>query len=382
MSLDDVETLAELWRWRVEETPELLAYRWFDAKSGQWESFTWGQADAHVRMWGRALDTEKLGHGGRIAILLPAGIDHIAMDQAALSRGLVPVPMHALDNPESIVYILEDSGAALLLIDSWDRWQALVAAGARPEGLKRVICASMDSNAGPAAGTEAVSLSEWLSLGKDVPSAGNGGVKIEPSDLAALVYTSGTTGRPKGVMLTHRNVVSNLKAIDKRLPGRSSDRFLSFLPLSHTFERTAGYYYAIAAGACVTYARSTRLLAEDLKLARPTVLASVPRIYERFYAKIMERQASATWVERAILDLTLKVGWRRFEARQGRRGPVPLASRLVWPILKRLAADRILEQFGGCLRVAISGGAPIPAHVIRFFLSVGLDVVQGYGMTK
>jgi long-chain acyl-CoA synthetase len=207
-------------------------------------------------------------------------------------------------------------------------------------------------------------------------------VTPKPSDLAAIVYTSGTTGRPKGVMLSHGNVIANVKAILRRVPAEESDIFLSFLPLSHTFERTAGYYYPIAAGACVAYARSTKHLPEDLKLVRPTVLTSVPRIYERFHAKIMEHQSSANWLEKTALNLTLQVGGRRFEARQGRSSPPPLLHRLAWPLLKRTVADRILAQLGGRLRVAVSGGAPIAEPIIRLFLSLGLDILQGYGMTE
>jgi long-chain acyl-CoA synthetase len=183
-------------------------------------------------------------------------------------------------------------------------------------------------------------------------------------------------------MLSHANVVANVKACIRRLPATADDLFLSFLPLSHTFERTAGYYYPIAVGAAVAYARSTQQLPEDLKIVRPTILNSVPRIYERFYAKIMEHRASAGWLERTALDLTLSVGSRRFAALQGRGRPSAFRDRLVWPVLKRAVADKIAAQLGGRLRVAVSGGAPIAEPVIGLFLALGLDVLQGYGMTE
>jgi long-chain acyl-CoA synthetase len=157
--------------------------------------------------------------------------------------------------------------------------------------------------------------------------------------------------------------------------------FLSFLPLSHTFERTGGYYYPIAAGACVAYARSVPQLGDDLKHVRPTVLISVPRIYERVHALIMQHRASAGSIERTLLDLTMAVGGRRFDARQG-RGALSLFDRLAWPLLKRLVADKVLAQLGGRLRVAVSGGAPIAEPVIGLFLALGLDILQGYGMTE
>jgi long-chain acyl-CoA synthetase len=381
VGLDDVQTLPALLRWRVRTTPDSPAYRWFDPEVNGWTSCSWREIDARIDAWGRALDAERLGRGERIAILLPNGIEHISMDQAALSRGLVPVPLHVIDNPESIIYILQDSGAALLLIDSSDRWQTLVASGASFDSLRRIVCTTMSSGGGGPADARVASLDHWLSSGRaDTPEGGN--VEVKSGDLAAVVYTSGTTGRPKGVMLSHSNVVANVQAIRRRVAAESSDVFLSFLPLSHTFERTVGYYCPIAVGACVAFARSTRHLPEDLQLVRPTVLVSVPRIYERFHAKIIEHVGSANSPRRATLDLTLRIGGRQFEARQGRSGPPRFLDRLAWPILKRIVADPILGRLGGRLRVGVSGGAPIAEPIIRLFLSLGLDILQGYGMTE
>ena len=333
-----------------------------------------------VEAWRLALDAEQFCVGDRVAILMPNGIEHISMDQAALSRGLVPIPLHAIDNPESIIYILQDSGASLLFVDSTERWEALAAAGSRIDTLKRVVCSK-----GPAGFSSpdgrVVKLDDWLAAGSAGSRARND-IAVQPNDLAAIVYTSGTTGRPKGVMLSHRNIMANVKAILGRLTIEEDDVLLSFLPLSHTFERTCGYYLPIAAGACVAYARSVQQLPEDLKTVRPTVLISVPRIYERFYARIMEHRAQASWLERAALDLAIAVGGRRFDARQGRTAPASLFDRLAWPLLKRAVADKVLAQFGGRLRAAVSGGAPIAWPIARLFLSLGLDVLQGYGMTE
>ncbi|MGY8661559.1 AMP-dependent synthetase/ligase [Bradyrhizobium sp. UFLA05-109] len=379
-TLAEVMTLPQLLRWRVALTPGREAFRQYDVTAGRWASYSWQQIDAEIERWRRALAVEGFAAGERIAILMPNGIAHIAMDQAALSRGLVPVPMHAVDNPDSIAYILGDSGARLLFVDTLERWQAILATGQPIPGLGRVVCANLSGISDPAC-TDArvVALDRWLSSQAGGPAMVD--IAVRADDLAAIVYTSGTTGRPKGVMLSHGNVVSNVKAIAGRIAALPDDLFLSFLPLSHTFERTGGYYYPIAAGACVAYARSAAQLSEDLKHVRPTVLNSVPRIYERFFALIMQRSASMSHAERTLFDLTLTVGGRRFDARQGKRTP-SLLDRMAWPILKRLVADKVLLQFGGRLRVAVSGGAPIAGPVIRLFLSLGLDVLQGYGMTE
>jgi long-chain acyl-CoA synthetase len=362
---------------RIAATPLAEAYRHFDQRAGSWISYSWQEIGQLIERWGRAIDEERSAYGDRVAILVPNGIEHVAMDQAALSRGLVPVPLHGIDNPESMVYIIEDSGARMLLVDTLDRWRKLASADDRLAGLKRVVCVSADAAAEPGDG-RVMALAGWLDGGRALPVGKARAAHVKPTDLAAIVYTSGTTGRPKGVMLSHANVIANVKAAHERLPAIANDVFLSFLPLSHTFERTAGYYYPIAVGAAVVYARSTQHLPEDLKTVRPTILISVPRIYERFYAKIMEHRATASWPERAALDLALTIGGRRFDARQGRgHGPAFLDD-LVWPVLKRAVADKVLAQLGGRLRVAVSGGAPIAEPIIRLFLSLGLDVLQGY----
>jgi hypothetical protein len=159
-TLADVKTLPELLRWRVEATPAAEAYRHFDAHAGRWVSQSWHEIDAEFELWRRALAAENFSPGERVAILMPNGIAHIAMDQASLSRGLVPVPMHAVDNPDSIAYILADSGALLLFVDTLARWQAIVATGQPLDALKRIVCADMT---GPVpADARIVALDQWL----------------------------------------------------------------------------------------------------------------------------------------------------------------------------------------------------------------------------
>nr|WP_315799606.1 AMP-dependent synthetase/ligase [Bradyrhizobium sp. SZCCHNR1002] len=373
-----IATLPALWRWRVDRSPDAEAYRHFDPAGNGWSSLSWHQIDRVVDRWQRALAAEGLKQGERVAILMPNGLAHLAMDQAALARGLVPVPMHAVDNADSIAYILADSGARLLLVDSDQHWNEIAAVGQALPDLKRIVCAELQAPP-DAADPRVAALDAWLNASG--AGAALDEIAIASHDLAAIVYTSGTTGRPKGVMLSHDNVVANVKAIHQRLAADIDDVFLSFLPLSHTFERTAGYYYAIAIGACVAYARSVRQLSEDLLEVRPTILVSVPRIYERIYSLVMHHRGIANPLERALLDLTLAIGGRRFDARHG-HATQPMFERTAWPLLRRLVAEKVLARFGGRLRVAVSGGAPIAEPVVRLFLALGLDVLQGYGMTE
>ncbi|MFO1340689.1 MAG: AMP-dependent synthetase/ligase [Burkholderiaceae bacterium] len=385
--ITDAPTLAALLRARVAATPEREAYRAFDAAAGRWQSLSWAQAGARVARWRDALAAMGLPAGARVAVLLPNGLDAMCIDQACLALALVPVPLHAIDNPGSIGYILDDSAASLLVVVQRRQWQAVAQTGVAAAALRQVVTTGEDD--GPAediarlpAGRVPVSpLADWLARG--VPSADHPGPR--PDDLAALVYTSGTTGRPKGVKLSHRNVVANLQAVLQRVQPRADDVFLSFLPLSHTFERTAGYYLAVACGSCVAYARSVAQLADDLVEHRPTVLVSVPRIYERVHAALGEAVAASPLKAR-LLAWTIAIGWRRFRAQQGlspdAEGRPIWLDALTWPLLRRLVARPVLARFGGRVRVAVSGGAALSPAVARTFLGLGLPVLQGYGMTE
>ena len=187
--LDEVRTLPALLSWRIAATPLAEAYRHFDRHAAGWISYSWQEIGQLIERWGQALDKEGLAYGDRVAILVPNGIGHVAMDQAALSRGLVPVPLHAIDNPESIVYIIEDSGARILLVDTLDRWRKLAAADDRLAGLKRVVCVSADSTAEPSDG-RVVALARWLDGGRAPAGSDARAADVKPTDLAAIVYTS------------------------------------------------------------------------------------------------------------------------------------------------------------------------------------------------
>ncbi len=391
MTLSAIQTLPELLAFRVAQSPQGEAYREFDAQQGQWVSTTWKAFSERVAQWQHALAAMPLPSHAAVAILLPNGLNAISLDQATLAHGCVPVPLHAIDNPGSIAYILSDCQAAMVMVSSLAQWQAIQATGQALPALQGVVVADANEAVPAALAADAVPiyrLADWLALG--ATHAETHAMVTPPpvaEDLAAIVYTSGTTGKPKGVMLTHRNVIANVQAIVERVTPTAQDVFLSFLPLSHTFERTAGYYLPIAVGSCVAYARSVTLLAEDLKTVRPTVLISVPRIYERVFAKLHESLAGSalkTW----MFEAAQAVGWRRFCRTQGlqltesERSPWAALDGLVWPLLERLVARNLQAQFGGRVRVAVSGGAPLSHAVARCFLGLGVPVLQGYGMTE
>jgi len=383
-ALTDLRTLAELFTWRVAKTPSAEAYRQFNEQNGQWISYTWEETHQRVMGCVRALSLLNLERGARIAILLPNGLQAVCIDQAALQMACVPVPMHALDNPESIAYIIGDSDASVLIATTDQQWKDIGNAGIALPALRQVVVLEKNLTAADyPAGVPVVSTEEWLSAAANVNVA-VGLAEAASDDLAALVYTSGTTGKPKGVMLTHNNVMSNVKAVVARVAPVISDVFLSFLPLSHTFERTAGYYLPVAAGACVAFSHSVKQLPEELVTIKPTILISVPRIYERVYSVIQTRLAQSK-VQSFLFNAAIAVGWRRFTRAQHLSSDGVLqriSDAIVWRVLESVVASKLKNQFGGRLRVAVSGGAALSTSISRCFLGLGIPIVQGYGMTE
>lgn len=364
MQLPGEANLSDLFLQRLRETPDAPAYRQFDGSV--WKDLTWGDVGREVARWQAAFRKEGFEAGDRVALCLHNRVEWVLFDQAALGLGLVTVPLYFDDRPDNMAWCLNDAGVRLLLLEDGKMWDAL---RDQVKTIERVVC--LDA-AGTGGDKKVIGLEAWLPpAGADIPARSG----AAPNDLATIVYTSGTTGRPKGVMLSHRNILSNVIASMHALPAHTNDRFLSFLPLSHMFERTCGYYSAIWAGAQTVYARSITLLADDIREQRPTVLISVPRIFERIYSRMQEAMAPGS-LKRRLFETATEVGWRRF------RGESSFTDKLLWPVLKTLVAKKLYRRLGGRLRMIVVGGAAFAPHLSRVFIGLGLPIIQGYGLTE
>ena len=374
ITAEEAGTLAGLFRERVRRTPDLPACRQYNETTAQWEDSSWGEMGNHVARWQAAMETEDLQPGDRVAILLRNCREWVMFDQAALGCGLVVVPLYTDDRPENIAYILNNAGAKLLLLQDEEHWLRMLEVHDQLGGLLRIL--TLEPVRVPDGETRVCTVSDWLPDSASELREDDG----EMDDLATIVYTSGTTGRPKGVMLSHRNILKNTESSLAAVRMLPSDVLLSFLPLSHTFERTVGYYIPMRMGSTIAYARSIPQLGEDLLTIRPTLLISVPRIYERVYNKIQAGLSEKSPLATKLFNLAVDVGWARFEHRQGRGGWKP--SFLLWPLLNKLVAGKIMAKLGGRMRIAASGGAPLPPTVAKVFIGLGLNLVQGYGLTE
>ena len=380
--IDDFKTLPQMLEHTLATKPDKEGYRYYDYEQEKWTSVTWREFGERVMRWRKAFAAMNLKRGDRVAMLLINSLDALTFDQAALANALVPVPLHAIDTPESAAYIMSDSGCRFLVTTTKARWNAIFHSDTPVPTLEQVVFTTEEEGQSNAA--QYCGVKKWLDRGNNI-SVDDLPQGPGEEDLAAIVYTSGTTGRPKGVMLTHRAVLSNVQDIAKEMPLDDEDLFLSYLPLSHTFERTATYYNCVAHGATLVFSRGPMQLAEDFKDIHPTVMCSVPRILEQFYAKIQSKYAIAGHSAQVMTERVVAAGWRDF----CRANDLPLeADGLpeMDAVIKSLYFDQVAqpvrELFGPRFKYIVSGGAALNGMVAKFFCALGLNIRQAYGLTE
>jgi len=367
-------TLAAAFRERIKKTPDKVAYTQFDEETKKWVDTTWKEMGQSVAKWQAALKKEGLNPGDRVALILRNCKEWVIFDQAALGLGLVVVPLYINDRPENIGYILQNAGVRLLLLENNDQWKELAEIHDQLAGLGRIV--SLQQIEHLTLQPHLVQVDKWLPQEECELEA----LESKPDELATIVYTSGTTGRSKGVMLSHTNILCNVQAALKCYAIYPDDCFLSFLPLSHTFERTIGYYLPLIAGSSTAYARSILELGEDLLHIRPTLLISVPRIFERVYGKITAKLENDPPIIRKLFHMAVSIGWKKFEFEQKRSSWS--FDLLLWPLLNKLVASKIQAKLGGRLRFAVSGGAALSPDIAKIFIGLGIPIQQGYGLTE
>ena len=371
----DAHTLDELFRERVRRSPDKIAYTQFEPSLGHWYGYTWAEVANEVERWQVAFKTEGLVKGDRVAICFQNSVEWVIFDQAALRLGLVVVPLYTADRADNIGYVVGDSGAKLVFFSNSEKWQEVTECDEDISCLQTVLINTQS----PESNHNSIvikSVDDWL------PEQGQHLERgmAEPDDLASIIYTSGTTGRPKGVMLSHNNLLSNAYSGMRSVAIKPSDHFLSFLPLSHALERTVGYYSPMMCGALVTFNRSIPDLSDDLQNIQPTVLVSVPRIFERVHNKIYSSLHKEPGYKQFLFEKTIEIGWHKFQYQQGLASwhPKLLFSKL----LDQIVAKPIRSKLGGRLDYTIVGGAPLSFEVAKTFISIGINVLQGYGLTE
>jgi long-chain acyl-CoA synthetase len=328
--------------------------------------------------------------GDRVALLSESRPEWLIADFAVLTRGAVTVPIYPTLPEAQVRYILADSGARVVVAS--DEAQAAKVRAVWPDlpDLSVLIVVDGAPSTAPAVAAvrEELSLADATARGHrrlmDEDGLGRmykeAAAAIAPDRLATIIYTSGTTGEPKGVMLSHENVVSNVIASDAVISVTDDDEALSFLPLSHAFERMVCCLY-LYKGVTISFAESLDTIARDLQGVRPTTLTGVPRVYEKLHARIHDAVAQAPAVRRALFHWALGVGGAASRAARAGR-PVPLVTRLQLGVASRLVLSKVRERLGGRVRFLVSGSAPLSVPVAEFLFAIGVPVVEGYGLTE
>jgi long-chain acyl-CoA synthetase len=353
---------ARVWSGR----PMLRAFR-----GGTWQSLTWGGFARRTAAVARALRQAGISAGDRVVIVSENRPEYPIIETALMAIRAVPVPAYTTNTVEDHAHILRDSGARAAVVSSTALAERVVQAGALD------LLVVMESFA--AAGPRVLFWNDLIDDGRGPEDIAAEAAMIPSGALACIIYTSGTGGAPRGVMLPHRAILSNCAgAFDlvRDLP-LEGGTYLSFLPLSHAYEHTAGQFFMLSIGMEVAYARGVEHLAADMLTLRPAMLTMVPRVLEVIRTRIMGQVARQPPWKQRLFARAVDVGQRRAES-QG----LTIAERLMDPVLERLVRRKIRARFGGRLVAAVSGGARLEPEVGRFFLSIGITLVQGYGQTE
>lgn len=320
-----------------------------------------------------------LKSGDRVAILSENCPRWVVVDQAAMGMGAVVVPLYTTSGAEETRHILADSGTRVIAVNGAEALAKVAALAPQLPDLAGIIEMHPGDGAPPKYGSLGkVRIFTFASVSGAEPAPPLDG---SPNDLATLIYTSGTTGPSKGVMLTHRNILQNCASSRLALDLNQDDETLSFLPVAHAFERTAGHYTVMLAGGTISYAEGLGQIAQNLLEVNPTVVLTVPRLLEVVHARVMRTVGNAGAARRALFRIALGCGTRAAVYRYaGESVPAPLAAPMA--LFRRIVFARVRALFGNRLRYLISGGAPLPEEIFRFFAAAEVPIVEGYGLTE
>jgi len=350
-------------------------------RDGAYRPISHSEVAERVRHAARGLSSLGVRRGDRVAILSENRPEWAIADYACLTIGLTDVPIYPTLPADQVAYMLRDSGAVAVFVSNKVQAEKIREVRSQLHALKTVI--GFDD----IPGLTNLSMTELEKRGtqgetrESIAAYREDALTVKPDDLATIIYTSGTTGEPKGVMLTHDNIYSNVEASRKAIPFDGRDTGLSFLPLSHIFERMAGHYLMFATGTSIAYAESIDTVAANMLEVRPTLVLSVPRLYEKMFARILETALTGGFLKKKIFFWARDVAERWANEKLAGREPGALLARQ-YAIAQKLVFSKLKARTGGRLRYFVSGGAPLAPDINKFFFAAGLVILEGYGLTE
>ncbi len=361
---------------RYQARPAAMRYK----RQGRWMDLSYRELTDRVHDLSVGLLDLGVKPGDRVAILSENRPEWAMADYACLAACCTDVPIYPTLPAKQAEYVLRDSGAVAILLSGAAQLEKVRAARDRLPALTHVIAFDRET-----AGPGVLALDDVLARGRRArdryPNWRREAMATGPDALATLIYTSGTTGDPKGVMLTHGNIASNVTTCQGLFDFNERDECLSFLPLSHIFERMFGHYLMFHRGAVINYAESVDTVQADMVARRPTVMASVPRLYEKIYGRVLDTVRAASPLRRRLFTWGRRVGEEWVEYTTAGR-PVPSGLELAHRVADRLVFAKLRRRTGGKVRLLISGGAPLSPEINKFFHAAGLPILEGYGLTE
>ncbi len=372
-----VETISQLFLNTIKSYPkeDLMLYK----KEGKYVSISTDEFSRRVKYFSLGLKDLGLGPGDKLIILSENSPEWVMTDLANLCLGGITVPIYTSLVPEQIKYIIDNSDAKIVLYSD-------AALGSKVEALKSELTkVAYYITLEPQAPEGVLTSEKVIRRGEEIyaenPDLFDGmASKVKPDDVASIIYTSGTTGLPKGVMLTHRNFVSNVISATEVIEFSHEDTVLSFLPLSHSLERMVTFCY-LYKGCSIAYAESIDTIGENLLEVRPQIMVSVPRVFEKIYARVMDNVLASPPLKRKIFFWATKVG-REYGQKTLKGDPVPKILQLKRKIAHKLVFSKIIEKTGGRVKFFVSGAAPLSRDIAELFYAMGLVVLEGYGLTE
>jgi long-chain acyl-CoA synthetase len=382
--LKNFKTIPELYFHLTEEFGPKSNHGMFKQKiNGKYEDISYAAVKEETNTLAMGLASLGVKREDKIAIIAENRPEWVYTDMAVLGLGGVDVPVYPISTAETIEFILNNSEAVGIVVSNQFHMNKVLKIRENVKSLRFIIVMNE------------IDVSEHADvfLFQDVKNMGKEFEKENPNhfvdniklarenDLCTLIYTSGTTGEPKGVMLTHKNIISNAMAVHEIIEISTDDLFLSFLPLSHVFERMAGYYMPLTAGSQIAYAESIEKVATNLMEVKPTVMTAVPRLFERIYSKVKKGVDASPEKKQKIFNWAIAIGEEYHEAEKTENG-VPIGLKLKHKLADKIVFSKIREKTGGRLRFFVSGGAALARELGVFFETVGILILEGYGLTE
>jgi long-chain acyl-CoA synthetase len=371
------ETLSQLFLNTVKSYPkdDLMLYK----KEGEYVPLSTRDFENRVKCLALGLRALGLNPGDKLVILAENRPEWVMTDLAAQCAGGTTVPIYTSLVSEQIKYIIDNSDAKFVVYSCPELGSKVKAVKNQLPKVAHYITFEAESSPGE------FTYDQVVEKGKKIFSENPGlfdemALAVKQEDVASIIYTSGTTGVPKGVMLTHSNFVSNVKSSAEVIDFSHKDNVLSFLPLSHSLERMVTFAY-LYRGCSIAYAESLDTVAENLLEVKPQIMVSVPRVFEKIYAKVMDNVLSSSLVKRKIFFWSVKVG-KEYGVKKLAKESIPTFLQFKRNLAHKLVFSKILERTGGRVRFFVSGGAPLSKDIAEFFYAMGLVVMEGYGLTE